>query len=481
MKFVVLGGGISGLSTAYFLARGLKESGRKGKVVLVTGPVIGGWIQSRRRLKGVFELGPRSLRPFGMSGMATLELVHDLGLEDEIVAVGPDDLAAKNRYIYYKGDLQCLPNNPLKLLYSKNPLVKGILLDLAREPFKLSSDKDDESIYSFMQRRFGTFIASNLVTAIIHGIYAGDSQKLSVRSTMPTIWDWEKNYGSIFKGMIMSSLKSPAKYNPRSNAGKEFINSMARMKLYSFKNGMQTLTDSLLKACEMLGVEVVKETSLQLTFNENLVTVKTNQTTLTADIVICATPASELSQILPKDENFTALRNKLNRISCVTVAVVNLLYDGDLLKDKGFGFLVPATETQNCYIIGTVFDSCSFPPQGSDCVTNLTVMMGGHLFEEKFGKAENADPASFLQIAVSSVERILKIDSGKLIDSQVSISRDCIPQYHVGHSEVISEISSDSEILTKRKLFMTGASYQGVSVNDCVYNAHKVSEKILNL
>lgn len=73
-KFAILGGGISGLAAAYRLLDKVKDG--SNITVLESSGRVGGWLQSCVTEPGaVFELGPRSIRPVGNAGMATLKIV----------------------------------------------------------------------------------------------------------------------------------------------------------------------------------------------------------------------------------------------------------------------------------------------------------------------------------------------------------------------------------------------------------------------
>ena len=167
------------------LPRGLPQARRSG-----------GWIQTSNEGGHILEGGPRGFRPQA-AGMETLCLAQQLGLENELVAA---DNKAKFRYLYTGGKLQRLPSS-LREAYS-NPLTKwlpGVLLQEMRTP---RGGGEDESIDSFVTRRFGRRVMDELVDPLINGVFAGDPKQLSVRSCFYNLYKLEQEHGSVVRGLL---------------------------------------------------------------------------------------------------------------------------------------------------------------------------------------------------------------------------------------------------------------------------------------
>lgn len=155
--------------------------------------------------------------------------------------------------------------------------MKSVLTSILFEPFKPVGKLDeDESIYSLVSRRFNEHIALNLVGAIVHGIYAGDVKQLSVKSTLRLLYDNERVYGSIVKGMVKGGAKSE-RFRERGMAARarkddpDWFADMEQQSVIGFRNGTETLTHQLrrwLEAQENVQV-VLDEPVRQLTFKEN--------------------------------------------------------------------------------------------------------------------------------------------------------------------------------------------------------------------
>ncbi|KAJ3074726.1 oxygen-dependent protoporphyrinogen oxidase [Podochytrium sp. JEL0797] len=182
-----------------------------------------------------------------------------------------------------------------------------------------------------------------------------------------------------------------------------------------------------------------------------------------------------LAPLLPESSSLPAL---LSHNPAVTVAVVNLAYnDPNILPVSGFGYLTPRTQGGNT--IGVIFDSEAIPGQGnSPGTTRITCMMGGHRFKELFPTPDSFSEEKCLQLAVESVRQDLGMTREP--DSfTVSLHKECITQYKVGHSERMKGMHTGLRDEFGGRLAVCGMSYLGVGVNDCVLSARKVVERVV--
>lgn len=173
MNVTVLGGGIGGLSSLYYLS--LRQN-IAGKIKLFEGSSrFGGWIYSKRHDDVVFESGPRSLRPVGNVGATTLELLENLGMQESVVPVHRSHAAAKNRMIYAKNQLCLLPNGPAGIFKKIPPFSRPLLFAGLKDIFtgRSKTPLEDESLYDFFERRFGKELADYVISPVICGICAG--------------------------------------------------------------------------------------------------------------------------------------------------------------------------------------------------------------------------------------------------------------------------------------------------------------------
>ncbi|ORY31491.1 Protoporphyrinogen oxidase, partial [Rhizoclosmatium globosum] len=475
-------GGISGLSTAWFAA---KAAPRTTLIKVIEGGTrCGGWIHSSLDSDSdvLFESGPRTLRPVGPQGLATLELVFALGLKDQVIAVPKNSPAAKNRFIKYNGNINKMPSSLQEALFPPTGHVfRGVMARGALEPFIKRTKADDESIHDFVSRRFGRHVADNMISALVHGIYAGDSRNLSVKSCFKFLWEAEQKYGSVVLGLLAEAFKKPVPdvySHTTSPEGIEFIQKTKSASVYAFKNGLQTLTDAIIADLTKNHPNVsilqnTRATHINLTPSNTVkVTTSTNEI-FESSTVISALDSLTLQTLLPKTSSLPAL---LSKNPSVDVAVVNLAYKPPTtLPVSGFGYLVPRTQTSD--VIGVIFDSSAIPGQGSDpSLTRITCMMGGHRFKEVFASGYSND------LALEKAKKAIRDDLGIAVDPdafKVSLHRQCITQYTVGHSKRMQEMHGLLQKEFDGKLSVVGNSWFGVGVNDCVLGARETVERIL--
>ncbi|XDV40736.1 hypothetical protein PO909_009754 [Leuciscus waleckii] len=418
----VLGGGIGGLSACHHLSKSpnvskmvlLEESGR-----------CGGWLSSLRRDDGaVFEHGPRGVRPAGAVGQNTLNMVSELGLESEILPITKDHVASKNRFLYVKGQLHKMPSGLGGVFRTIPPFSRPIIQSVLKEILISKGKEEDESVHAFVSRRLGSEMADIAIDSLCRGVFAGDCRKLSVRSCFPPLYKAEQSRGSIVLGMLMGSGGGP-EVVPSDLANRASKESWTQ---WSLKRGMQTLPEALVDKLRMQErVEIHHHAKVKsLNMDGGGWEIKLDDgTSLKADHVISALPASALASVLPPASH--PLSEQLRSIASVTVAVVNLEYEGFILPVTGFGHLVPSSEDPG--LLGVVYDSVPFPQhnQSGKPTTRLT---------------------------------------------------DCIPQYHLGHWKRLEKMR---QYISNHNLPLTlvGASYDGVSVNDVIFSGRTAAQGLV--
>ncbi|KAL7315995.1 oxygen-dependent protoporphyrinogen oxidase [Mucor circinelloides] len=514
-SIAVLGGGISGLSAAYYLARLAPAS---TKIVLIEGKDrLGGWIHSRRVAPGkysrdkvpqlsnekdsiLFEAGPRSLRPEGPNGAILLEMIQNLDLNNEgLLSVPKTDPSVKNRYIYYDGKINTLPSGPISMLLKKPPVFKSVILAGALEPFRSSRFKngkpkdgiEDESMYNFMKRRFNEHTAINLMGAVAHGVYAGDVKQLSIQSTLRMLYEAEKNYGSVIVGMMRgaantSTMRERGMAVRSRDKDPEWFGRMEKMSVLGFKDGMETLPDRLRSWLEQRpNVEIIRNDpveSIEPLENGKESKIKTKSNEFFADHVLSTIPSFTLEKLIKPD----SLPN-LSHNPASDVAVVNFAYSPEVkLGYDGFGFLTPHRDTKYRVpvpgTLGVIFDSNAMPGQETEQpeVVKVTAMIGGADWKDAFGKAtiDELDPDVAYKYARKGMSVFLNLHD-EPTHAMVNLQKQCIPQYVVGHEGRMRELHHALKQNYGHLMSLTGASYMGVSVPDCIKNSRMLVEELL--
>lgn len=454
----ILGGGLGGLSAAYYL---LKKCPSTKISLFESTDRTGGWIKSKRLTNGVvFQQAARTIRPTGLAGINTLEMIKDLNLINEVVPISRTHPAAKNRMIYAQGKLTTLPSSLFDLFRTTPPFEKPLAMYLLHDLVAQKENKDDEPIYDFVHRRFGKEVADYLISPLVCGICAGDAKEISVKFLMDPLFQKEQAYGSITKGIFMDMFKKPFKHKEKNEIA-NFVKD-ENWSVYTFKDGLEVLPQALEQNIKEHGGEIKLSTGCNsIEFIDDKVLLTTDRLLhIDSDHLISSISAKTLADLVQKQHpDLSAL---LKKIPYVTVGVVNLHYNGKLPIKDAFGFLVPPCE--KLPILGAIFDSCCLSDPNN---TVLTVMMGGKWFETYFGT--DVEEKQLLDAAVSHLNDILKI-TDRPDNYQVNILKDSIPQYVVGHSENIQKI--ETYIHThKLPLTVCGFSYYGIGVNDVILSS----------
>ncbi|XP_043425260.1 protoporphyrinogen oxidase isoform X5 [Prionailurus viverrinus] len=466
---VVLGGGISGLAASYHLSRAPCPP----KVVLVEASErLGGWIRSVRGPGGaIFELGPRGIRPAGALGARTLLLVSELGLDSEVLPVRGDHPAAKNRFLYVGGALHALPSGLRGLFRPSPPFSKPLFWAGLRELTAPRGKDPDETVHSFAQRRLGPEVASLAMDSLCRGVFAGNSRELSVRSCFPSLFQAEQSHRSVLLGLLLGAGQSPQPDSALISQARA-----ERWSQWSLRGGLETLPQALNTHLTSRGVRILRGQpvcglSLQA---DRRWKVSLGDSSLDADHVISAVPASVLGKLLPAEA--APLARALSAITAVSVAVVNLQYRGARLPVQGFGHLVPSSEDPG--VLGIVYDSVAFPEQdGSPPGLRVTVMLGGSWLQTLEAKGAVLSPELLQQQAQEAAATQLGLKEPPS-HCLVHLHKNCIPQYTLGHWQ---KLEAATQFLASQRLPLTlaGASYEGVAVNDCIESGRQAAARVL--
>jgi len=432
-RVIVVGGGISGLCTAYLLARrGLRVS------VLEQG-APGGKIVTERQSGFLLEHGPQG---FLDNTPESLALASELGL-----APLRAHARAKKRFLYFRGRLERIPEGPGALLRTRilSPRGKARLL---WEPWaKGPPASEDETVLAFAERRLGREPARRLVAAMVAGVYAGDAARLSVASAFPRLRKLEVEHGSLLRGMRRTGAAGPGP------AGT----------LTSFADGMGSIITALARA---LGPAVMRAhaRSIERT-GAQLRTHTDDSGPVAADAVVLATPAYASAALLG------GLAAPLAEIPYVAVDVAYLGYArADVEHDlEGFGFLVAPGEDVRA--LGVLWESSIFPERAPDGQVLLRVVLGGARDPE----AARLEPAAVIALARETLARALGVRAEPRFARLIRHPRG-IPQYTVGHAARVQAAAAAEAAWPG--LFLTGNALRGVGYNDCVREAHQVAARV---
>lgn len=410
----VIGGGISGLTCAWRLRQvGVPV------ILFERGPRFGGVIRTLEKGGFLFDIGPQSFT----ATPPLSALIQELGLADQLLFAD----AAAPRYILFRGKFVPVRPSPPALL--RSPLLGwGTRLRLVTEPLRRGSPPDnDESIADFVRRKFGEDLLCNLVAPFVSGVFAGDPEKLSLRSAFPAAHLLEEKYGSVLRGAMKSRPKGPRKKGGESTLG-------------NFRSGMATLPKSLAAKLgdaaqpetELLSLRRVEEGSrpaFELCYRQDGV-----ERQIRAASVIVATPTGHAANVLRElDPRFA---ETFAQIEYAGVAQISAGYRVEqigepLAHSAGFGFLVPRTE--GLRLLGTVFSSFLFPgraPSEPTKMASFTSFLGGATDPQLCRET----PERIADIAHTELAKVLKISGPPVVENVWSSER-ALPQYNLGHQK----------------------------------------------
>lgn len=439
-KVCIIGGGISGLTTAFLLqSRGFEAA------LFEKSETAGGNIQSREIDGFLIEYAPNSL----IKSPRLVDLIKELDLESEILEANP---ANKKRYVLQNGKVAPLPMSIAGLITGGffSPKAK---LRLLKEPFVKTRSSETESVAEFFERRLGREVVEKAADPFISGIFAGNPEQLSIKAAFPRLFELERDFGNLFLGSLRSKTEKADKNFPRS---------------FSFKNGIQTLTDRL---AEVLGESVQTNTEVSsIEKSGGKLIIKTNSGEKFFDAVVISTPAEAAANLIESaDAN---LSEKLKKIYYPPIAMVffgieKVRIDFDL---DGFGFLVPGAEKRK--ILGTIWNSAVFANRAPAGYDLLTTFVGGARSPELFEKTDE----ELKEIVFDELKSILNLRGEKPFFAHVKRWRKAIPQYNLGYEKTEKAIENFSA--QNKGLFFCSNFYKGISVGDCVKNAYKTADEI---
>jgi oxygen-dependent protoporphyrinogen oxidase len=465
-KVLVIGGGISGLATAWLLREKSRAAGVDLEITLLEKEQrTGGKILSIKEEGYLCEWGPNG---FLDSKPQTLELCSELGVGGNLHRSNDN---ARKRFIYSGGELHRLPENGPSFLKSRLISWPGKLrLALEPTPFITKAPSGvDETLAEFGRRRLGKEALDKLIAPMVSGIFAGDPETMSLASCFPRIAELESEYGGLVRAMIML-----ARQKKKERAEGKTVSSAAGPGgvLTSFREGIQFLTDAM--AASLGGVVRTGSPVVSLEKGKGVPYRArcADNSEFEADCAIIASPAFAAAAML--DSLDPGMTSVLRQIPYASMTVICFGYERDRIAHPldGFGYLIPKKEGRS--ILGTLWDSSMFENRAPQGKVLLRSMMGGACFPQYVKLSDDE--------VTTRVRRDLKDVMGIEADpSFVRIFRheQAIPQYVVGHAKRLTALA---ERLTEHPgLILTGNSYRGIGLNDCVAAAQRASDEALSL
>lgn len=461
-RVVIIGGGITGLSAAFYMQKAAREQNLPIEVTLIEATNrLGGKIQTVRRDGFVIERGPDSflIRKKSMDTFA-----NDLGIGSDLVRN-----ATGQAYILLNGRLQPIPGGSVMGIPTKvGPFLKSDLFSLtgklrAAGDFVLprSGIEGDQSLGHFFRRRLGAEIVENLIEPLLSGVYAGDIDHMSLQSTYPQFYEVEKKHRSLILGM--------KKTTPKQVPQKDGHGASKKGAFHSLRNGLESIVEA---AEQQLDPGTVRKGIRieSISKQENQTVLKLNNgETVVADSVIVTTGHMAASQLFAPH----GLLQGLKEIQTTSVATVALAFPEEaVVQDtEGTGFLV--SRSSDYSITACTWVHRKWPTTTPEGKVLLRAFVG------RVGEDAIVDlPDDEIErVVLENLGRIITI-KGKPDFTVVTRFKEDRPQYRVGHRQRIDAARAE----LKREfpnVKLAGASYDGVGLPDCVNQGKAAVEEVI--
>lgn len=454
----IIGGGIAGLATAFYLQQRSRATGTPVDYTLIERDErFGGKIVTKTEGDFVIEGGPDSFitpKPWA------LQLCRELGLGGRLIPTNDD---RRNIYVLQKGKLIPFPGGfrltvPTEFVpFALSPLISplGKLrmgLDLVIPPRPANGD---ESLAGFIRRRLGEEAVDKIAGPMMAGIYSADPEKLSIKSTFPMFVEMEQKHGSLIKAMRSAKSNRPA---PKPNGHRNGSSTPPAM-FTSLRGGMTELVETLVDQLNGDLRSGCSVTGLQPTASGFEVTLD-NAEVMTTDAIVLAIPAYLAASLVEPFDH--VLAQKLRQIRYASTGNISLGYRRADVKGRkldGFGFMVPRSEGRP--IVACTWSSTKFDHRAADDALLLRVFIGGDGRSDQIAYSDEA----LLRLARREIAEIMGITAEPVVHKIFRWPKGN-PQYDVGHLERVEAI--ERRTAHTPGLYLTGSPYRGIGLPDCI-------------
>jgi oxygen-dependent protoporphyrinogen oxidase len=475
-SIAILGGGISGLASAWHLRERARALGKPLTITLFeAAPRLGGVIRTSVENDCVLEHGPDSIIRIKPAGLA---LIRALGLESQI-----QDTRAEARHSFIARGNRLLPvPEGLYLLapgriwpFVRSPLISWpgklrMLADLViprRDP-KLG----EESLAAFVRRRLGHEALERIAQPMVGGIYTADPEQLSLAATMPQFLDLERDYRSLILGLRARSKQQQA---AASAAGPRYGLFM------SLQGGLETLITTLVERLQqpdpLVQVRLVTGQRIDHAVQRDggydlLESVDGGaQQIHHADQLVVALPAHAAHHVLRTVD--LVLASRLATVPYAGVATVNLAFPESAIPPvpEAAGFVVPAIEKRT--VIACTFAHRKYADRAPQGTALLRAFVGGALHESVLDQ----DDATIIAAVRRDLQALTGIAAEPLF-AHVHRWPKAMAQHVIGHRDMLSFLRAREATIPG--LALVGNGYEGVGIPDLIAQAERAANRLID-
>lgn len=454
---MIVGGGIAGLTTAYYLQKEIRENNLPIDTLLIEASgKLGGKIQTVRKDGFTIERGPDS---FLERKESAARLAEELGFGDELVnnATGQSFVLVNNRlHKMPSGSMMGIPTQITPFLFSGlfSPIGKiraGFDLVLPR-----SKPVSDQSLGQFFRHRLGNEVVENLIEPLLSGIYAGDIDEMSLMATFPKFYQIEQKHRSISLGMRTLTPKQ------KKDVQKKGI-------FLTLKTGLASLVEAIEENLDdhtvMKGTRIEKVAKL----GDGYVITLSNGKEIEADAIVVATSHKVLPSMFAQYKQFRFFRN----IPSTSVANVALAFPKSAIQRdiNGTGFVV--SRNSDFSITACTWTHKKWPhttPEGKVLLRCYVGRPGDEAIVEQTDE-------EIVQFVLDDLQKTMKIIADPDF-TVVSRWKEAMPQYTVGHKDRMKKLTTFMEAELPG-VYLAGGSYAGSGLPDCIDQGEVAAKRVL--
>jgi len=450
-KVVIVGGGITGLSAAYYLQKEVRERALPVEIVLLeAADRLGGKIETVKRDGYIIERGPDS---FLARKPEMIELAEEVGMADKLVAN-----ATGSAYIYANGALHPIPVGSIMGIptneesFAATNLVSEAGKARAREDLRLpkSPPGQDQSLGAFFRYRLGDEVLENLIEPLLSGVYGGDLDEMSLLSTYPQFYEVEQKYGNLIDGMRQQAAEN-AKNTPY-QGGKQGM-------FRNFSTGLYSLVEAV--EARLTDVTVLKNSAVDelMADGGRYRLMMTDGSVIDeVDSVIITTPHQFMQQIL-RDYDFMA---PFKEVPSTSVVTISMAFPAEAIKQDldGTGFLVSRNSDFHITACTWITKKWAHSTPAGKVVLRCFLGKPG---DEGYSSLSDEE---LVATALDDLRQVMEIE-GQPEFAEISRLDDAMSQYTVGHKARLERAREQLDAKLPG-VFIAGMSYGGIGLPDCV-------------
>lgn len=455
-KVVVVGGGITGLTAAFYLKKQCEQQSLPIDIVLIESSLrLGGKIETQREKGFIIERGPES---FLDTTGEVVQLAEHLNIKHLLKRhqVGQSYLVLRDGVFKIPSRMAVGKEVKFSSLFKSGILsIPGKIRASADLILPKASEHEDEPITDFFSRRFGTEFVDNIVEPLLAATFAGDIDHLSIQSMFPRFFELEKKHRSLILGLKKSNASPLIKMN--------------EMYYKTFENGLETLVEQLEQ--QLQGIQILKGVKVigMDQHDDHVLLHLNNIASFKADKVIMTTPFSVSQKVFKKQQ----LLQHIPGMKSATIATVNMAFKSEdipKLKDA-INFFVARSS-------GLTITSCTWTNRKWDNYAPE----GYELLRLYIGRVGDE---AIVELSDSEIERAVLNDLHKILGVNIRPKflvvtrwKQAMPQYTVGHEQRLQRMKAELARVFPN-VVLAGSSYEGISMSRCVEQGRHIAEQML--